>query len=448
MGELGVIPAPDSPYVELAKSATGRVFKKHILTIGRPFVHPKTGAPITVDDAWFTRMKRNFDDGVSIVQVPVVGQDNKHTEDPLRNAGEVVGLERDGDKVLAVLDIRDPDVAGKLGKTLLGASAMMHMDFRDSASGERRGPALLHCAITNRPHLVDLDDYTEVVAASAGAWDEFPDGSVRAPQPLMLCASEVDPVPVMLAETDPDPEPEHDCYYERPAMHDEDFLRDDIGRLGLLAQQVSSGRPVRLEYAGVITDHDRQAALSAEAQITDADILEATGELAEGYNVSTDAVHAMAHDAHQRSGLGRSDLERARVLGEVRVALSRGQLEVSDEQVLALTQLYGGEEEVLRLTAEPDLEDMFVGLARHPTNKKVTTKTRAHSNQNEDYEDPADEDQPGKGGKTHAEVARYLKMRAEMFGGEALHAGSHGSKSYGPTPYRPPGRSGRPQSSR
>lgn len=263
MSSVGIFPAPGytEGYIELARSPTGRVFTKHILTIGRPFVHPKTGKPLTVDEAWFTRMKRNFDDGVSIVQVPLVNDRNEHPaaghEDPLRNAGEVIGLERDGDKVLAVLDIRDPDVADKIAsKTILGASAMMHMDYKDSASGVRRGPALLHCAITNRPHLVDLDDYQEVVAASAEAYDELPDGSIWPPQVLMLCASEAD-VPVVMLADPGEGDYEHDDQHEYDyggSMSQDDVWRDEIGRLSLAAMAVSDQgvrrRGTRPSYSG------------------------------------------------------------------------------------------------------------------------------------------------------------------------------------------------------
>jgi hypothetical protein len=150
--------------------------------------------------------------------------------------------------------------------------------------------------------------------------------------------------------------------------------------------------------------------------------------------VTTDAVHRMADDAHQRSGLGRSELERARVLGEVRVALSRGQLEVNDDQCLALSQLYGGEVEVLRLTSEDDYEDMFVGLA-HPSKsgKLVTSKTRAHVRDTED-EDPADHDQPHRGGGVHKKVRAIIEGKnSHLFtDGKGREGASSGSTSHPP----------------
>jgi hypothetical protein len=214
--------------------------------------------------------------------------------------------------------------------------------------------------------------------------------------------------------------------------------------------------------------------------LSHAEMDEAEQEVAAKYGRGK--VNDMIHLAHASAGLGRSENERHVVLSEVVQALRRGEKAVPAHKIAGLLDavlkqsasqgtVFGSAEEEVRLSAPAGLtqETRAMGLAAgqdgaddiaarnpdifglaHPSKsgKLVTTKDRAHSNQAEDYEDPADEDQPGKGGKTHAEVARYLKMRAEMFGGEALHAGSHGSHSYGPSPYRPPGASGKPQSSR
>jgi hypothetical protein len=49
----------------------------------------------------------------------------------------------------------------------MGASAFLHMDYEDTRSGEKVGPALLHHCLTNRPHVVDLEPYQEIVAATA-----------------------------------------------------------------------------------------------------------------------------------------------------------------------------------------------------------------------------------------------------------------------------------------
>jgi hypothetical protein len=342
MPEVGIVPSPDGPYLELGESAQGTLVRKQILHLNRQFIHPKTGKPITLgEDAW-TQMKANFDGKrvTQIVQFPLADARNAHTEDPLANAGEVVGLERDGDKVFAVIDVRDPDVAQRIAdKRLLGASAMLHLDAKDPQTAERRGVALLHVAGTNRPALVDLAPYEPVVAACGPAWTELPDGSLCGPQVLMLCQSELDDLPpVMLADPEPDYqldqlEPDHggpagmDDDEYRQYLNDE-YLRDEGARLASAAMQLGSGRGSKPEYGMIVTERDRQAALAAQQEVSDEQVLGLSREVAAEFGVSTDTVLLLCHDTHRRSGLGRSVPERLRALGEVGLALSRGQLEI------------------------------------------------------------------------------------------------------------------------
>jgi hypothetical protein len=188
MSDLCIIPAGSGTegYVELGGSGTGgAVFRKHILNLG-PLHYD--GRVYNLDDQWYTKLAKNFKNHVSMVQAPVADGRNKHTEDPLRNGGEVVGLERDGNKVYTVIDVRNPAVAeGLRNKTIMGASAMLSMDYEDSRTGQKVGPALLHHCFTNRPHVLDLEPYEEIVAATADSADmDFDD-------PVVLATE--DPVP-------------------------------------------------------------------------------------------------------------------------------------------------------------------------------------------------------------------------------------------------------------
>ena len=412
MSRVGIFPAPGSAegYVELGATSQGRLFRKHVLTIGKQFIHPKTGKPLTLgEDAW-QQMKTNFDTKriTPIVQFPLVGKDNSHTEAVEANAGECVGLEREGDRVIAVIDVRDPAIADKIGSTILGASAMLHMDARDPRTAERAGVALLHVAATNRPALVDLSPYEAVVAASGEAFDVLPDGSVLPPTLLMLCQSEADP-PVMLSPpTCPDSQPPD---YGRPAMPYATYdLRDEIDRLGLQATRLSiGGRGTKPEYdhAKIEAERQQSASLSAEA-ITEEDVTGAALELSArtggraSFGDIMAAAREMAFTADERT---------AREPANVAQALT------------ALANRLGGTDDpdVLALTAASESERIF-GLAAHPAKagRKVTTKNRAHSDPHEDAsaEDP------------DAAIARYLKMHADEWGKEALHAGRHGSTSY------------------
>jgi len=165
--ELVIVPSDGDGYVELARTKQGRLFRKHILSKG-PLLHPTTGATISIDDKFVSTLTKNFNDGVcDIVQVPLANDKNEHSEDPMRNIGEVIGIEAKDDKVYAVIDARDATAADKLGKTLLGASAMLHLDYTNTKTGQKVGPTLLHTCVTNRPYVTGLEDYKEIVAATS-----------------------------------------------------------------------------------------------------------------------------------------------------------------------------------------------------------------------------------------------------------------------------------------
>lgn len=168
---LVVVPSSGEGYVELARHRSGRIFRKHLLNKGL-LKHPDVGE-VNIDDDFVAKLKKNFDDGVcDIVQVPLANAKNEHSEDPERNIGEVVDIEVDGDKVYAVLDIRDSAHADRLGKTYLGASAMLALDYTNTKTGEKVGPTLLHSCVTNRPYVTGLDAYHEVLAATTDRSEE------------------------------------------------------------------------------------------------------------------------------------------------------------------------------------------------------------------------------------------------------------------------------------
>jgi hypothetical protein len=174
--ECFIIPAPvgsgtytpvDEVPAALARQrkVQGRLFEKHILNLG-PLIHPKTGATISVDDAFVAAMQDNFARGVGdIVQVPLANDKNEHVENPDANLGEVVGIRQRDGKVYALIDARQD--ADKFGKTYLGASAFLSTNYTDSSTGKKAGPTLLHVAVTNRPYVTGLEDYSEVIRASA-----------------------------------------------------------------------------------------------------------------------------------------------------------------------------------------------------------------------------------------------------------------------------------------
>jgi ribosomal protein L14 len=104
MGDsLGIYPSSEADYLPLSRTRSGRLYRKHILTKGN-LRHPATKKDVAIDDQFVSHLIENFNAKVcDIVQVPLAGAQNEHTEDPTRNIGEVVGLELSGDKVYALI---------------------------------------------------------------------------------------------------------------------------------------------------------------------------------------------------------------------------------------------------------------------------------------------------------------------------------------------------------
>ncbi len=169
MSDFVLVPSGKSEdFVELARVKSGRLFKKHLLSTGT--------------------LKTNFENGVcDTVAVPLANDANQHSEDPDRNIGEVIGVEVNDGKLYAVMDIRDSDRADKLGKTYLGASAMLHLDYTNTATGEKAGPTLLHTCVTNRPYVTGLEDWQEMQEVVAATSD-------RAEDAVMLRFADATPI--------------------------------------------------------------------------------------------------------------------------------------------------------------------------------------------------------------------------------------------------------------
>lgn len=166
-------PGTDSGFIPLSRTKTGRLVKKEILRTGKLNYPGIRGGSVQLTGDMFDKIVENFNSKVcDIVQFPLADASNSHSEDPLRNGGEVVQLERKGDSLYAYIDVRKPEVVdGIVNKTILGASAMLALNYTDTRTGKPAGPTLLHVAGTNRPHVLELDDF-EVIAASVDSKGE------------------------------------------------------------------------------------------------------------------------------------------------------------------------------------------------------------------------------------------------------------------------------------
>lgn len=170
--ETWVVPNMGSDsYLELStknqtkRKVLGRLFRKQILHEGS-FIHPNNPAKkVVIDKEFAENLVKNFNEGTDIVQFPIVDGDNKHSEDPTRNIGEVVGLSyKPGVGVFADIDVRKN--ADDVGTTIIGGSAMISTHYRDNVTGDYRSPVLLHIAATNRPFISGLEPFQELVSLS------------------------------------------------------------------------------------------------------------------------------------------------------------------------------------------------------------------------------------------------------------------------------------------
>ena len=167
-----ILPCVDTEYVELTHTPKSRLVRKQILPMNGSFVHPKIKTQkIMVDKQFAETLVKNFHDGVCpTVQFPMVNDQNQHVEGPDRNLGEVVDLTYDDSGVYATIDVRkNPD---DIGTTILGASAMMSLNYEDTETGTKVGPTLLHVAATNRPYLTKLKPYEQVALSASDTDDE------------------------------------------------------------------------------------------------------------------------------------------------------------------------------------------------------------------------------------------------------------------------------------
>ncbi len=167
MVDLVFTPGADGAFIPLSKTQQGRVFKKELLHTGPLYHKNLPGGVVQIDKKFLETVKANFDSGVvGHVQTTVVGKDNKHSEDPRDNIGEVIQVKVEGDSLYTYWDVRDEAMIPKMGKTVLGASAMLDLDRVDTRTGKNVGPAIVHAAATNNPHITDLAGFEEVVSLS------------------------------------------------------------------------------------------------------------------------------------------------------------------------------------------------------------------------------------------------------------------------------------------
>lgn len=354
-------------YIELARTQSGKLFRKQILRVGQSFVHPSDKkTPIVVTSDMANRLVENFHKGYcDTVQFPVTDDNNVHTESVLSNLGEVIDLERDGDSVNAIIDARKH--ADDVGKTILGASAFFSLNYQ-TEDGKRVGPTLLHVAATNRPYLTKLKPYEEMVAASS-----LPDSDV-------VLLSDPDDPNAVLADTSG-----KDTNVEEPMELTEMLaaLRDthgiDVAALQESANQLETAQE-QLVSVGL------SAAGDTDDGITQVDLAEAIIELSNTVSAQGQTVHSLRAEndtlIRERTEAEVDGYVRAgRILPKQRSAMvdlalsNRPQFDVllPDDAIVALSE--SGVtvfEEPEKAKVHDETVDKYVSLAVPSTSKRKT----------------------------------------------------------------------------
>jgi len=339
--ECFIAPSPVSDWTEVGevrlsrKAKQGRVFEKHILNFG-DLIHPVTGQKIKIDKVFADTLVKNFEAGFcDIVQVPLANDQNQHVENPGANLGEVLGLRVDeaAGKVYAQVDARKN--ADDFGKTLLGASAFMHLNYKDTKTGSRVGPTLLHVAVTNRPYVTGLDPYQEIVAASS----EY-DGEPALLEMSATTDQEEAAVPrtlqEILAELKADHNVDVDALQTQLSAAQAKASEQEVALS--TAQQELAAKPdldelvekVRVALSGTgVADETK---LSAGEDVTTDDIVSAVATLAQD-NVKLTS-------ANEENGKRIAALEKRHVEGEIDALISEGRILPAKREVfltMALT---------------------------------------------------------------------------------------------------------------
>jgi hypothetical protein len=282
---IAFIPAPKGEgFVELAATAApakaqGRVFRKQILKFGD--LRYKNGKKYKIDEAFAEKLIENFEKSGEIVHVPKAGSRNEHNDDPDRNIGEVIGVSKNDKGVYIDIDARTDD-ADKLGKTLLGVSALMDLAHENRETGENIGPTLLHACVTNRPYVTNLEPFQEVVGLSVDIPDELivlTDDETSEEETVMTTreeaiealkkdhgidvvalTSEVETLRPLAAEVET-LRPQAEAYVTLSSAVAETFQADE----GILA--LSATGPTVEEFVSSVTNaHDKIVSLSAEIE--------------------------------------------------------------------------------------------------------------------------------------------------------------------------------------
>jgi len=131
-------------------------FRKQILKLGKWFHWEADGGVLDITMDTIDNIIKNYKKKtIENVYVPLT-----HTNDPLKNAGEIVKLEKTDEGLDAVIEIKDETVAEKIKKGLIKCiSASLDPNYRIKKSNKFAGPTLLHAALVSEPYIKGMGSF-------------------------------------------------------------------------------------------------------------------------------------------------------------------------------------------------------------------------------------------------------------------------------------------------
>ena len=134
----------------------GNKFRKQVLKFGKWFHWDADGGVLNITDEVVDNIVKNFKKSViEHVYVPLT-----HTSDPIKNAGEVVELQKTDSGLDAIVEIKDETIAEKIKKGLIRCvSASLDPNYRVKTSNKFVGPTLLHAALVSEPFIKGMGSF-------------------------------------------------------------------------------------------------------------------------------------------------------------------------------------------------------------------------------------------------------------------------------------------------
>jgi HK97 family phage prohead protease len=131
-------------------------FRKQLLTKGKWYHWAADGNVLNITDEIIESIVKNFKKKVvDNVFVPLT-----HTNDPSKNTGEVVALEKTENGLDAVIEIKDKNILEKIkDKLIKGISASIDPNYLVKTSNKFIGPTLLHAALVTEPFIKGMDGF-------------------------------------------------------------------------------------------------------------------------------------------------------------------------------------------------------------------------------------------------------------------------------------------------